>query len=196
MSTFQGRESISRKVSGLGASIHGGRPTFALRKVDDEFTLYELLPEDQAVAHKRRWKDNRKLAKHIKIVDTDFVQDTKWEWDTWQAVKIARIDQARFDSVKSLVKAVLQETDGEYEYPELLKPGDRTVLIPEAQGVQLALAFVGIKPLRRVDRQRAFVRQIEGMSIEECYYWHALCRSPSTPNGSKALRTLLTDHIR
>lgn len=194
MSTIDVHRSVSRKVEGLGASIHGGRPTFALRKSGEEFTLYELLPEEQAAAHKRRWVANRKLRKRVKVVDPDFLPETKWEWNGWDAVKIARIDRTRFDSVKSLLKDVLNDADR--DYTDLLRPSDQTILLLEAYGVRIALAFIGIKPLRRIDKQRSFVRQIEQMSVEECYYWHSLCRSPSTPNGSKALRTLLTDHIK
>lgn len=188
----QGR--ITRKAEGLGASIHGGRPTFALRKQDGRFTLYELLPEDQAAAHKRRWESNRRLRKQVKLVDPGFIGGTDWSWDDWMAVKIAQLDQRQFDSVKSLLKGLLK--DSESEYTELLKTGDRIILLPEAVGVKLALAFVGVKALQRVDKQRSYVRQLEHMSFEECYYWHALARSPSTPNGAKALRTLLTDHIK
>jgi len=73
--------------------------------------------------------------------------------------------------------------------------GDAEVFLPETVGVRLALGFVGVKPIQRVDRMRALCRGIARMSDEECYYWHAKCRSPSSPSGEKALRMLLTDHI-
>lgn len=194
MSTSLHEGRITRKAEGLGASIHGGRPTFALRKQDDGFTLYELLPEDQADAHKRRWERNRRLRKQVKLVETGFIEGSNWSWCDWTAVKIARLNQRRLDSVKSLLKNLLEDTES--EYTELLKTGERTVLLPEAVGVKLALAFIGVKSLQRVDKQRSYVRQLEHMSYEECYYWHALARSPSTPNGAKALRTLLTGHMK
>lgn len=194
MSSSLSEGRITRKAEGLGASIHGGRPTFAIRKLADQFTLYELLPEDQAIAHKRRWKNNRRLQKQVKLVDTGFIDGSDWSWNNWTAVKITQLDQRRLDSVKSLLKGVFEDTES--QYTELLKTGERTVLLPEAVGVKLALAFIGVKSLQRVDKQRSYVRQLEHMSYEECYYWHALARSPSTPNGAKALRTLLTDHIR
>lgn len=189
----QGHARINRKVQGLGASIYGGRPTFALRKTGDEFVLYELLPEDQAEAHKKRWEDNRKIKRRVKVVNLDFISDSEWDWVDWKAVKLAKIDRARFDSLKTILKDAFAELDD--DYTELVKPEDMTILLPEDVGVRLALAFIGVERLRRVDKQRAFAREIERMSTEECYYWHSLCRSPSTPNGSKALRTLHTDHI-
>ncbi len=184
---------ILHKVEGLGSSIHGGRPTFALEKKGDTFTVYELLPEDQAVAHKKRWKKNRKVRRRIKLVNTDFVEDDEWDWEHWKGVKIACLDQVRFDSCRSLLKRVLSQEENRYN--ELLKVEDVTLLLPESIGVQAALAFRGVKPIRRVDKQREFIRQLDRMDVEECYYWHSLCRSPSTPNGAKALRELLVGHM-
>jgi len=187
------RKGISHKVEGLGASIHGGRPNFALKKGEKTYTVYELLPQEQAEAFKERWKNNRKIKRQVKIVDADFIEDEEWEWDEWKAAKIASLDQAKFDSCRSLLKKLLAESENSYN--DLLKTTDTIILLPESIGVQVALAFRGIKPLKRVDKQREFIRQLEKMDVEECYYWHSLCRSPSTPNGAKALRVLLTDHI-
>lgn len=190
--TYMGK-GILHKVEGLGSSIHGGRPTFALEKKEDTFTVYELLPGEQAEAHKERWVDNRKVQRRIKVVEADFVEDDEWSWGDWKGVKIASLDQVRFDACRSLLKRVLSQEENRYN--ELLKKGDVTLLLPESIGVQVALAFRGVKPIRRVDKQREFIRQLEKMDVEECYYWHSLCRSPSTPNGAKALRELLVGHI-
>ncbi|MFW5927582.1 MAG: DUF7680 family protein [Thermoplasmatota archaeon] len=187
------RKGISHKVEGLGASIHGGRPNFALKKSDKNYTVYELLPQEQADAFKERWKNNRKVKRQIKIVEADFIEDEDLNWDDWKAAKIARLDQSRFDSCRSLLKKLLAES--EKSYNDLLKTTDTLILLPESIGVQVALAFRGIKPLKRVDKQREFIRQLEKMDVEECYYWHSLCRSPSTPNGAKALRELLVGHM-
>lgn len=193
MSRTQTPGRINRKVAGLGSSIHGGRPTFAIKKTDDEFALFELLQEQQAVAHKNRWQNNRKIQRNIKLVELDFLPDSEWDWDGWKGVKLASVVQAKFDSLKTLLKDSFDRVGK--DYTNLLKPGEQTILFPEAVGVKLALAFIGVGQLRRVDKQRALAREIEQMSTEECYYWHSLCRSPSTPNGTKALRTLHTGHI-
>lgn len=184
---------ISHQASGLGAGLHGGRPTFALRKQENEFTMYELLPAEQARAHKERWGANRMVNRTVKVMEPTFLGDDL-DWNGWKAVKIATLGNDRFNALRSLLKDVVQGT--EHEYVDILEPGDWEMLLPEASGVKISLAFVAIKPLQRIDKQRACARRIERMSIEECYYWHSLCRSPSTPNGSKALRTLLTAHLR
>lgn len=184
---------VSHQVSGLGAGLHGGRPTFVFRKQNDAYTLYELLPTEQAQAHKERWEESRLVNRTVKIVETTFL-DNEIDWSNWQAVKIAEINQSRFDTLRSLLKELFKET--EHDYVDTLQAGDWEILLHEASGVKLSLAFIAIKPLQRIDKQRACARRIERMSTEECYYWHSLCRSPATPNGGKALRTLLTGHLR
>jgi hypothetical protein len=115
-------------------------------------------------------------------------------WEDWTAVKIAGLSGGRFRSLLPLLRESLESAD--IDATEVTGTGDAEVFLPEAVGVRLALAFRGIKPIQRVDRMRAFCRGISRMSDEECYYWHAKCRSPSSPNGEKALRTLLTSHIQ
>lgn len=193
MSTTQIEGEITRKAAGLGASLHGGRETFALRSHGESLTLYELLPEEQAKAHKRRWEENRRVSKTVKVVDIDFIEKSEWDWNGWKAVKIAKIDEVRIEAIRSLLKECFDRAS--LDYVDLLKPEARSVLLPESVGVRIALAFIAIKPIRRVDKQRACARQLREMSIEECYYWHSLCRSPSTPNGARALRTLLNGHL-
>ncbi|WP_226011843.1 penicillin-binding protein activator [Halomicrobium salinisoli] len=186
-----------------GSSVYGGRPTFALTRRDGAdgaaLTLYELLPEDQAAARRERLErggSNRKLV--IKPFEDVFDGSTasafdRWSWEGWTAVKITRLSGTRLRSILPLVRQTLGNTD--LDESIATSNGDTDVFLPETSGVRLALGFLGIKPIQRVDRMRAFCRGVAQMSDEECYYWHAKCRSPTTPNGEKALRTLLTDHI-
>ncbi|WP_425493195.1 DUF7680 family protein [Halovivax cerinus] len=183
--------------------MYGGRPTFALTRRDGpdgaRLTLYELLPEDQATARCERLKrgnPNRGLV--IEPFDEVFDDSTDpdadcWEWDTWTAVKVSRLSESRLRSILPLVKETLDGAD--IDDTAVTSGGHTDVFLPETVGVRLALGFLGVKPIQRVDRMRAFCRGIAQMSDEECYYWHAKCRSPSSPNGEKALRTMLTSHI-
>jgi hypothetical protein len=189
-------------IAGAGSSVHGGRPTFGLvRREGPEgasLTLHELLPDEQAEARRDRLE---RAASHRRLVTASFedvfgesgaASVARWEWDDWTAVKIATLSGARLRAITSLLREVP-------DVPKLesLAGGDgpSVAFVPEGTGVRLALAFAGIKPIQRVDRMRAFCRGIARMGEDECYYWHAKCRSPSSPNGEKALRTLLTDHI-
>ncbi len=183
----------------LGSSVYGGRPTFALVREEDGndvmLTLYELLPTEQADARRRRLERRRQKASKTEafdeVIDNDVDGVEDWTWDDWVAVKIRRLSGARLRSVLQLLNKTLRQTN--IDPSSVTSTGNSQVLISEGVGIRLSLAFIGIKPLRRVDRMRAFSRGISAMSLEECYYWYAKCRSPNSPNGAKALRTLLTD---
>ncbi len=63
--------------------------------------------------------------------------------------------------------------------------------LPEEDGVRLALTFLGIRNLRKLERAENLVREIHSMSQEESYYWYAkaLVARNGAP-GIKAMRTL------
>ena len=181
----------------LGSSVYGGRPTFALVRDEDgndvTLTLYELLPTEQADARRRRLQRRRQQAsKKVpfgEVIDDDVDGVEDWTWDDWVAVKVRQLFGAQLRSTFHLINDTLSQMD----IPsEVTQTGDSTVILPEEVGIKLSLGFIGVKPLRRVDRMRALVRGITQMDLEECYYWYAKCRSPTTPGGEKALRTLLT----
>lgn len=183
----------------LGSSVYGGRPTFALVRDEDgndvTLTLYELLPTEQADARRRRLERRRQQASRPvpfdEVINNDVDGGEDWTWDDWVAVKIRRLSGARLRSILQLLDETLRQTHINPSY--VTSTGNSEVLISEGVGIRLSLAFIGIKPLQRVDRMRAFSRGISTMSLEECYYWYAKCRSPNSPNGAKSLRTLLTD---
>lgn len=182
----------------LGSSVYGGRPTFALTREEDEnevmVTLYELLPAEQAEARRQRLDRHRQqIAKTVpfeEIEDGDLGEGTDWTWDEWVGVKVRQLSGAHLKTILPLLRDTLREVE---KNPSLItSTGAASVLLPEAPGVRLSLGFVGVKPLRRVDKMRSVVRGVAKMSLEECYYWSAKCRSPNTPQGEKALRVLLT----
>ena len=183
----------------LGSSVYGGRPTFALVRNEDErdvtLTLYELLPTEQADARTRRLeRRGQQLSKthpFHEVIGEDVKGTEYWTWDDWVAMKVRRLSGSRLRCLLQLFDEALRDTDID---PSLVTgTGSATVLIPEEPGVRLSLGFIGIKPLQRVDRMRALTRGLARMSLEECYYWHAKCRSPNSPSGARALRVLLTN---
>lgn len=190
-------------VNHFGSSVYGGRPTFALARRDGpdgaRLTLYELLPRAQATARSDRLEradPNRRLVvEPFESVFDPADRDAagRWSWEDWTAVKVRRLSGSRLRAVLPLVREALDGAD--LDDGAVTTSGDGRAFLPETVGVRLALGFLGVKPIQRVDRMRAFCRGIARMSDEECYYWHATCRSPSSPNGEKALRTLLTDHV-
>lgn len=181
-------------------SSYGGRPVFGARRTHRHQTaravLYELLPRPQAEERRRRCERNGRrivLRERNEALGEELFETSQWTWDGWVALKVGRLEGPRFQAILSVVRHALEGVAIDPSPLATTQGGD--LLLPEDAGIRLALAFVGVKPLQRFDRMRAMARGLERMSIEECYYWHALCRSPSTPNGAKALRTLLTSHI-
>lgn len=186
----------------LGSSVYGGRPTFALVRDEDGndvmLTLYELLPTEQADARRRRLERRRQRASKTmpfdEVIDGDVDGIEDWTWDDWVAVKVRRLSGAHLRSILQLIEETLRKANIN---PSIVTTTGRgSMLLPESLGIRLSLGFTGIKPLQRVDRMRALSRGIARMSLEECYYWHAKCRSPNSPSGKKALRTLLTAHLQ
>ena len=186
-----------------GSSVYGGRPTFGLTRRDGAnggtLTLYELLPSEQANARRERLERGNPtrglvIENFEDVFDESLSNDgDRWSWDDWTAVKIASLSGSRLRSILPLARETLHGAD--LNVTAVTSSGHADIFLPEGVGVRLALGFVGVKPIQRVDRMRAFCRGIARMSDEECYYWNAKCRSPSSLNGEKALRTLLTDHI-
>jgi hypothetical protein len=159
-------------------------------------TLYELLPEEQANARKDRLEraNQSLLIKEFnEIIRGPPETEESWSWDEWVVVKIARLTESRVRSILPVLRESISDLESDTSI--VTGSGAGQVFLPETVGVRLVLLFAGIKPIQRVDRMRAFARGIARMGDEECYYWHAKCRSPSSPNGEKALRTLLTDHV-
>ncbi len=185
----------------LGSSVYGGRPTFALVRDEDgdavTVTLYELLPTGQADARCRRLERRRqhtsKTVPFDEVIDGDVDGVDDWTWEDWAAVKVDQLSRARLRSILSLVDRTLKNRDID---PSIItRTGEETILLHEEVGIRLALGFIGIKPLRRVDRMRALSRGVTQMSLEECYYWNAKCRTPNNQSGAKALRALFTSHL-
>ena len=191
------------------SGIYGDRPTFVLTRelVDDraEITLYELAPEDIAVARQERFDSVRDPTRiRIQNLNEAIVggdtpsdisdEDVDSDWDGWCAIKIATLRGKRFNEASYLIESTLREAG--YD-PEAVCTGEPASLaLPEAAGVRLSIAFRAMKPVHRRDRLRAISDGISQMSLGECYYWHAKARSPTSPNGVKALRTLLAEHIQ
>jgi hypothetical protein len=115
-----------------------------------------------------------------------------WHWQDWCALKIATLSNSRQQAVHRLVRGVLDDSGISAEF---VTRGEGSVVVPEDAGIRMTIAFLAMKRLQKYDKLTVVADSIAGMSLEECYYWHAKCRSPATRNGIKALRTLVAGHI-
>jgi hypothetical protein len=190
--------------------VYGNRPTFVLTRdrIDDrhEITLYELAPKEIATARQDRF-DRAKKSVNIQICEFDEAVvgggspsdisgvevEVAYDWSDWCAIKIATLRGDGFNEASYLIESTLREAGLD---PETVCTGSpASICLPEAAGVRLSIAFRAMKPVHRRDRLREIAHGIDQMSLGECYYWHAKARSPTSPNGSKALRVLLAGHI-
>jgi hypothetical protein len=188
---------------------YGDRPVFVLTRRwagdDVGLTLYELSPADVARAHRERFADKNSSASLTlydlsqAIVGEDSPAEigdetSTHDWTGWKAIKITELKGIRCRTIINCLVRPTLDSEG-YDSDIVCTGGDGSVALSESDGVRLSIAFRAMKPIRRQDRVRAVAEGIGDMSLGECYYWHAKMRSPTTPNGAKALRTLLSSHI-
>jgi len=70
----------------------------------------------------------------------------------------------------------------------------RELELSDATGVRLGLLFLGLRPLRRIERMERVARGVRAMTDEEAYYWFSKCVAPGTGRRARrALRLLLSD---
>ncbi len=209
--------SIEAESFAYGSSMYGGRPTFALtRRLGNDvgLTLYELIPEDLADGRQKRFRKANSNRKLTRMSVTDSVPDVRedstgvldfsevgapsarapndWQWNDWCALKIATLSNSRQQAVHRLVRNVLDDCGINVDF---VTRGEGSVVLSEGSGIRLTIAFLAMKRLQKYEKLTTVADSIARMSLEECYYWHAKCRSPSNPNGIKALRELLAGHI-
>ncbi len=209
--------SIEAESFAYGSSMYGGRPTFALTRrlgEDAGLTLYELIPEDLADGRQKRFNRANSNRKLTRTDITDAIPDAQedstgvldlskvgapsarslndWQWNDWCALKIATLSSSRQQAVHRLVRDVLNDSGID---TDLMMRGEGSAGLSESSGIRLTIAFLAMKRLQKYEKLTTVADSIARMSLEECYYWHAKCRSPSSPNGVKALRVLLADHV-
>jgi hypothetical protein len=209
--------SIEAESFAYGSSMYGGRPTFALtRRLGDDagLTLYELIPEDLADGRQKRFRKANSNRRLTRVSVTDAVRDVRedsngvfdfsevgapsarapndWQWDDWCALKIATLSNSRQQAVHRLVRNVLDDNGIDVDF---VTRGEGSVVLSEGAGIRLTIAFLAMKRLQKYEKLTTVADSIARMSLEECYYWHAKCRSPSNPNGVRALRELLAGHL-
>jgi hypothetical protein len=209
--------SIEAESFAYGSSMYGGRPTFALtRRLGDNagLTLYELIPEDLADGRQKRFRKANSNHRLSRVTVTDAIPDVgeeangvlnfsevgdpsartpnDWGWNDWCALKIATLSNSRQQAVHRLVRDVLDDSGIDVDF---VTRGEGSILLSEGAGIRLTIAFLAMKQLQKYEKLTTVADSIARMSLEECYYWHAKCRSPSNPNGVKALRVLLAGDL-
>jgi len=79
-----------------------------------------------------------------------------------------------------------------YKATDLSRERRKPFRLDEETGLRLALLFLTVKPLTRMDRVEAISGALCTMPSEEAYYWFSKCTAGATAiNAQKALRILL-----
>ena len=65
--------------------------------------------------------------------------------------------------------------------------------LSEESGVNLAILFQTLQPLKKLDRINKIASGISAMSNEEAHYWFAMIANGRKNNALKALRVLFGD---
>ncbi len=209
--------SIETESFAYGSSMYGGRPTFALtRRLGDNagLTLYELIPEDLANGRQKRFRkaNTNRILSRVTITNAipDVSEDStgvldfskvgapsarvpnNWNWDDWCALKVTTLSDNRQQAIHRLIRDVLEGSGIDMDF---VTRGEGSVILTEGDGIRLTIAFLAMKRLQKYEKLTAVADGVSRMSLEECYYWHAKCRSPSSQNGVKAIRVLLAGDI-
>jgi hypothetical protein len=176
------------------------------RDETDVVVLYELVPVDVADGRQTRF-DRKQIHETVTtesvsdaIVGGDAPSDitggdgsVAYQWGDWCAVNVTQLSTSKVSQVSGLVEDVLR--DAGIDESGVVSGFGESVCLPEAAGVRLTLLFTGIKRVRKNDKIRHIRDGIARMSLGECYYWHSKIKSPEEPNGTTALRELLTGHL-
>lgn len=105
-----------------------------------------------------------------------------------------RVATAPAGRTRHLLEYVVAAVRASGHRPTVLAPYRRDPIpLDEAAGVRLALALLAAAPLTRGDRVRAVAAGVAAMTIEETYYWYALCAGPRASAARRAIRALLSE---
>jgi hypothetical protein len=81
-----------------------------------------------------------------------------------------------------------------HQRPTVLGPQrNAPITLEEAAGVRLALILLATRPLVKWQRVERIAAGIDGMTIEETYYWYAKCVGSDARRAQRSLRLLLAE---
>lgn len=112
-----------------------------------------------------------------------------------QAPALARkVATARSTQMCHLLEHVVAAVRTSGHRATVLGPHRRDpITLDEAAGVRLALTLLATAPLNRGERVRAVATGVAAMSVEETYYWYALCVGTRASAARRAIRVLLSE---
>jgi hypothetical protein len=111
------------------------------------------------------------------------------------APPMGRVVELRGVALRAVAGEVIEALRANgYKPTDLSATRSEPFALSEESGVRLALLFLAVRPLTKVERMDVIAQGIGAMTSEEAYYWYAKCTgSPAAERAQQALRVLLAD---
>jgi len=122
-----------------------------------------------------------------------------YQWDYKKAGEKKRLSPQKVGVLKMnkiiLVRDAIYQTlkDNKYDPKTLNNKRKSNYILTESSGINLAILFKTIQPLRKEEKIISIMNSIMAMSNEEAYYWFAKISGDRGNLALKALRILLAD---
>jgi hypothetical protein len=132
-----------------------------------------------------------RLALHQRSVEPPAVQETLYS----QPPPMGRVVELGGVALRAVASEVIDALrQNGYKPTDLSATRPEPFALSEESGVRLALLFMAVRRLAKVERMDVIAQGIRSMTSEEAYYWYAKCTgSPAAEQAQKALRVLLAD---
>jgi len=133
-----------------------------------------------------------RLALHQRAVEAPPDQRGLYEAAPEATRRVAELGGATLRAVADHVMESLRANG--YKPTELGAGRREPFSLAEESGVRLALLFLAVRPITKVERSEVIAQGIRAMTSEEAYYWYAKCTGgPAAERAQRALRVLLAE---
>lgn len=133
-----------------------------------------------------------RLALHQRAVEASPEQQELYEAPREAMRRVAELGGPVLRAVADHVMEALRANG--YKPTELGGGRREPFALAEEGGVRLALLFLAVRPITKVERIEVISQGIRAMTSEEAYYWYSKCTSgPAAERAQRALRVLMAE---
>jgi ASCH domain len=133
-----------------------------------------------------------RLALHQRSVEPHHFQGMRYDAPAPRLGRVAGLGGVALRAVAGEVIEALRENG--YKPSDLSAARREPFALSEESGVRLALLFLAVRRLTKVERMDVIAQAIRAMTSEEAYYWDSKCTGvPAAERAQQALRVLLAD---
>lgn len=133
-----------------------------------------------------------RLALHQRAVEAPSAQQDLYDGPRGATRRVAELGGPVLRAVADHVMEALRANG--YKPTELGGGRREPFALAEESGVRLALLFLAVRPITKVERIEVIGQGIRAMTSEEAYYWYSKCTSGSAAErAQRALRVMLAE---